>query len=118
MLGNVENVFDYLNASDIYLSTSLYEGFPIAILEAMSSELPIIASDVIGNTDTIIHDESGFLYEIGKLKIAKNYIYKLSKKRSLRLSIGKNAFYRQREFFSISLMVERHLNMYEEISKL
>ena len=27
MLGNVENVFDYLIASDIYLSTSLYEGF-------------------------------------------------------------------------------------------
>lgn len=42
----------YQNA-DIFISTSDGEGFPLSILEAMASKLPIIASDVRGNHDTV-----------------------------------------------------------------
>ena len=43
-----------------FLSTSLYEGHPISILEAMSIGLPIVASKVTGNIDTIKDNYSGF----------------------------------------------------------
>ena len=51
---------NYLYSSDIFLSTSLYEGLPISILEAMSVGLPILASNVVGNRDTIENGKSGF----------------------------------------------------------
>ena len=64
LLGEQKNIFNYLYSSDIYLSTSLYEGLPISILEAMSIGLPIVASNVIGNCDTIENGKSGFLYQL------------------------------------------------------
>ena len=71
-------------SADIYLSTSLYEGLPISILEAMSVGLPIIASDVTGNCDTIVNGKSGYLYNINDVKDAELKIKKLSKSDDLR----------------------------------
>ena len=57
MLGQKNDIFKYLYASKIYLSTSFYEGLSISILEAMSIGLPIIASRVVGNVDAIEHSK-------------------------------------------------------------
>lgn len=46
---------------DIYLQISLWEGLPLAPLEAMSFNLPVVASNVIGNRDIVDHGRSGYL---------------------------------------------------------
>ncbi len=46
---------------DIYLHTSLWEGMPIAILEAMALCKPVVATDVVGNRDAVVHGKTGFL---------------------------------------------------------
>lgn len=46
---------------DIFLHTSLWEGMPIAILEAMALSKPLVATDIIGNRDVVKHGETGFL---------------------------------------------------------
>jgi glycosyltransferase involved in cell wall biosynthesis len=46
IVGFVKNVRDYLHASDIFISASLTEGCPNAILEAMACGLPCILSDI------------------------------------------------------------------------
>lgn len=51
-----------LNKLDIYIQTSLWEGLPIAVLEAMILKKPIVATNVIGNKDIVIHKENGFLF--------------------------------------------------------
>ena len=51
-----------LNQVDIYLQTSILEGLPIALLEAMVLEKPIIATNVIGNKDVVDHARTGFLF--------------------------------------------------------
>ncbi|WP_281231276.1 glycosyltransferase [Flavobacterium gelatinilyticum] len=58
-----ENVLKELNRIDVYLQTSLWEGLPIAVLEAMALEKPVIASNVIGNKDIVLHNETGFLFD-------------------------------------------------------
>ena len=46
---------------DLYLSTSLWEGLPYSILEAISNKVPVVASNVDGNRDIIIDNQTGFL---------------------------------------------------------
>lgn len=55
-------VFPYLNQLDIYMQTSLWEGLPIAVLEAMAFRKPILATDVIGNNDIVEPNINGFLF--------------------------------------------------------
>jgi len=50
----------YLASADIYLSTSLWEGLPLSVLEAMSIGLPVVLSDCVGNKDLV--EDNGFLY--------------------------------------------------------
>ena len=46
---------------DIYLQTSAWEGLPIALLEAMALEKPIIATNIVGNKDVVVNGQTGFL---------------------------------------------------------
>lgn len=65
---------NYLANADIYLSTSLWEGLPLSVLEAMSIGLPVVLSDCVGNRDLI--ENKGFLYKDKQkaTKIINNYI--------------------------------------------
>lgn len=48
---------------DVVVLTSLWEGLPCVFSEAMASELPIVATDVDGAREAVVHGETGFLYE-------------------------------------------------------
>ena len=113
LLGEKQDVFRYLYYADIFLSTSLYEGLPISILEAMSVGLPILASNVVGNRDTIEHGKSGYLYELENIETAVRYLKKLSKNKTLRQKLGNSAFNRQRSIFSINSMIEQYMQIYK-----
>lgn len=115
LMGTQKNVFTFLRKSDIYLSTSLYEGLPISIIEAMSIGLPIIASDVTGNCDAVIHGESGYLYKLGEVDMAVNYLKKLLNSNELRLKFGKSSHNIQRNIFSLEKMINQYLDLYEKV---
>ena len=117
LLGKQNNILKYLYDSDLYLSTSFYEGLPISTLEAMSIGLPIISTDVTGNKDTIIHGESGFLYKLGSIKKASEYIKLFSKNRNLLNIMGKKSYERQRQKFSVEAMCSVTSNLYMKIYK-
>lgn len=113
LLGKKKNIFKYLYSSDIFLTTSIYEGLSISVLEAMSIGLPIVASNVIGNIDTIKNGESGFLYELNDISMATYYLKMLANDRELIRKIGKSAFRRQRNIFSKKLMINNYINLYK-----
>jgi len=67
-----EEKFQYLSVSDIYILSSLHEGFGIVLQEAMQVGLPIVATNYGGQTDLVEDGVNGFLVDVGNYKdIAK-----------------------------------------------
>ncbi len=60
-LGFQHNVRDWLNACNVFVLPSLYEGLPIAILEAMAAGKPVIATDISGNREAVTDGVTGCL---------------------------------------------------------
>ena len=56
-----ENVLKLLNENDVFILTSLWEGLPISLLEAMYMKRICIVSNSIGNRDVIQHEINGFI---------------------------------------------------------
>ena len=51
--GQVDNVQDYLRASDVYVSSSTTEGMPLGVLEAMACGLPVLLSDIAAHRELV-----------------------------------------------------------------
>jgi len=67
LMGVVDDVEERLRKSDLLLCTSLYEGFPMVICEAMSVGVPVVAFNVPGVRDLIRDNDNGVLVEDGNL---------------------------------------------------
>lgn len=79
-----------LAQSDIYLSTSRWEGLPIAILEAWRMGSVVVASDVVGNNDIIDNGANGLLFPIDRPDLAAASIASLSDSEMQRLRSNAN----------------------------
>ena len=117
LFGNKKDVFKYLYESDLFLSTSLYEGHPISILEAMSIGLPIVASKVTGNIDTVKDNYSGFFYKLGDINQACNCIERIMKNNDIKLKISNNAFLTHRKLFTITKMKNSYSLLYKKCKR-
>jgi glycosyltransferase involved in cell wall biosynthesis len=56
-----QEAIDYLNASDVYVSTSLSDGTSASLLEAMTLGIPAVVTDIAGNKEWITNNENGIL---------------------------------------------------------
>lgn len=106
-----KKVFEELNAIDIYMQTSLWEGLPIAVLEAMVLEKPVIATNIIGNKDLVLNQETGFLFDA--IEELDSY-FEILKDNQTRVSFGKNAFKRCQELFDKNQNFKQLLTLYKQ----
>ena len=61
-LGSVNDVYERIYAADAMVLASRAEAFPLSVLEAMSLATCVVASDVDGIAEQVVHDESGLLF--------------------------------------------------------
>lgn len=61
LLGQVENMVAFHRSLDVYVQSSHIEGLPCAVLEAMSTARPVVATGVGGNADAVAEGVTGFL---------------------------------------------------------
>jgi glycosyltransferase involved in cell wall biosynthesis len=99
----------YLVNADIYLSTSLWEGLPLSVLEAMSVGLPVVLSNCVGNRDLV--RDNGFLYK--DKKEATNNINELIENKELINKKGYNSKILMDNNFYIKNMAISYLNIYK-----
>lgn len=100
----------YLSATDIYLSTSRWEGLPYALIEAQSLGLPIVASNVVGNNEVVLNNKNGFLFE--SIDEACDCLSKLIENKPLYDNFSHNAKQSFKDKFEIKIMIERTEKMY------
>jgi glycosyltransferase involved in cell wall biosynthesis len=97
-----------------FLSTSLWEGLPLAVMEAMSFGVPVVASRVTGNIDLIESGSTGFLYDVKNPKEAADYILDVLGNSSLWATVSQQAQSRIREGFSLQSMATKTFSVYNE----
>ena len=89
--GHVSPVGDWYAMADAAVSSSRSEGLPFNIMEAMHAGLPVVASDVKGNADLIIHGRSGLLYPYVNTAAYAAQIRTLLASDTLRQQLGNQA---------------------------
>ncbi|MBV8454664.1 MAG: glycosyltransferase family 4 protein [Deltaproteobacteria bacterium] len=89
--GMVDNVEDYLAASDVFVIPSYREGFSRALLEAMSMNLAVVATTIRGNREVIKDGVNGLLYPPRDVDQLANHLRRLHDDAGLRRHIGQKA---------------------------
>lgn len=105
--GFKNNVEDYFTVSDLYLSTARWEGLPFALVEALSSGIPIVASDVTGNNEVVINEHNGYLYSLGDYQSAVEKIINLYNDETLLEKLSDNAYQTFKTKFDLDIMLQK-----------
>lgn len=116
--GLTDRVEDYLNACDIFVLPSYREGLPRALLEAMASELPVIATNIRGCREAVIHENCGLLFEPHDVEALTRHLLTLAKATELRMSLGRRARERVLSMFDERDYVSRQVLAIEKLVSL
>ena len=118
MAGCRYDIPEILASLDISLHTSIWEGAPIAIIEAMLARKAIIATDVGGIPELIENGITGILVPPNDRMALAEAIIKLINDRPRREEMGKKACQYAKEKFTLELMVENTTKLYNSYIEL
>lgn len=111
-LGSIgeEQKFQYLAASDVFVLSSVHEGFGIVLQEAMQVGLPIIATDNGGQVDFVKEGDNGFLVKFGDENALVEKIEKIYSDNELK---NKFSDYNKKavEKFKTEIICKEYLNL-------
>ena len=112
--GERSDIHELLSCSDLGVIASHQEGFSNSLLEKMSAGLPVIATDVGGNGEAIIDNESGVLVPPGAPALMAKAVLTLANDTSLRSRLGRNARERVRQHFSLEHCADQYFDLYTQ----
>lgn len=104
-----------LRALDVFLLPSLWEGFGLTLLEAMSARLPIVASHVSAIPEIVVHGETGYLTAPRDPDAIAHALRLLLVDRLLRQHLGQNGEDRLETLFSAARMADQTVALYERV---
>ncbi len=112
-LGFVEEKEKYANLciADLFVLTSLHEGFGIVYMEAMFCGLPIICANHGGQVDFLTDQENALLIEVGDLKACAHAIERFYKEKNLHLKCKKNNIIKVKEFYADNI-AKKYLTLF------
>jgi glycosyltransferase involved in cell wall biosynthesis len=114
MAGLQTDVRPYLAAADIYMMSSVFEGLPIALLEAMACGLPVISTDAGGIKEVVRHENEGLLCSVNEPKKLTDLALRLVTDMPLRKKLAFNARIRIVNDFSMRKMVDELEILYQQ----
>lgn len=112
--GPQQNTAQYIQAFDLYVNSSLYEGMSNTLLEAMACGVPVVATKV-GGTPFIVRDQNnGLLVAPGAVDEMVSACQKLIRNRRLRQKLARNGLAYIKANHRMETFVRRHEEIYEE----
>ena len=115
MPGLQTNTVAWLSAMDLYMMSSVFEGLPIALLEAMSCGLPVVCTRAGGTGEVIRDGIDGALVPVEDPLLLADPIAALIEDAALRQRMGLAARKRVEEAFSMERMVGELEGLYREV---
>ena len=111
-LGSTNRVAALLNAFDAFVLPSLSEGICNSLLEAMATGLSVVATDVGGNPEIVVQEESGLLFPVRDIEALTRGLQRLAADPTLRRTLGDGALRRVRDEFSMEAMIASYEALY------
>lgn len=111
-LGEREDVPALLAAADVFVLSSRSEGLPVSVLEAMSAQLPVVASAVGGVPELVVEGETGLLVPPGEAEALAAALSSLLADGKLRRRLGEAGRRRVEEQFDLERFRRAHLELY------
>jgi glycosyltransferase involved in cell wall biosynthesis len=110
LVGAIKDSYKYIKAFDVFTLPSRYEGLSISLIEAIFAEIPILASNVGGNTEIVGSDQN----QLYKFDDINEYVEKLinlvnNKEHSLKINC------KMKDKFLLSKMVRDYIGLYESL---
>lgn len=115
LLGHRSDVPRWMPNFDLLWLASEYEGLPNVVLEAMAAGVPVVATDIPGNRDLVVPDETGYLVPVGDRAAFARQANKLLDDAELARRLGATGRQRVLGEFTVERMVERHEQLYREV---
>ena len=113
--GSRENVTELLHGLDIFVLPSLNEGISNTILEAMASGLPVVATDVGGNSEIVINGQTGILVPEDDPEAVAKALLTYVDDREMAKTHGRAGRARMKKSFGLSTMIDRYAAVYESL---
>ncbi len=114
-LGNQDCMEELLPMADIFLLPSSSESFGLVALEAMSAEVPVVASNAGGLPEVIDHGVTGFLHDPGHIAGFVSSALRLLQDEPMRRAMGRRARKVARTRFDVDDMVSRYIQVYDSL---
>jgi len=105
----------YLSIMDVFLLTSLWEGLPRTIPQAMSMKLPVISYQINGIEEAILHGKTGYLAVPGDIRKIGSYCIELLKDPQKRLEFGERGYQVVQKEFNLEIMIENITKLYQNL---
>jgi len=115
MPGMVTDIERWYERFDIYVSSSVREGQPVAMLEAMAHGLPVVATDVGAAAATVRHGEGGLIVPAGDSMALAKALGRLLDDCELRETLGQNARARIEQEYSVNAVADFHMKCYRDL---
>jgi glycosyltransferase involved in cell wall biosynthesis len=104
-----------LAAADVFVSPTLQEGFPNAVLEAMAVARPVVVTNVAGNTEAASHEKDALIVPPSDAEAIRQAVLRLHEDAALRERLGAAARATVMERFTTKHFVSRGETLYEEL---
>ncbi|MCI0694915.1 glycosyltransferase family 4 protein [candidate division KSB1 bacterium] len=111
--GFIDDVIDVMQAIDILLLPSLWEGFGIVLIEAMAAGKPAISTNTSSMPEIIVDGQTGYLVPPGDAEMVANRAIALLQNPELRGQFGRAGRERVIELFTIERMIDQLENLFQ-----
>ncbi len=110
-----DQIVNELNRNDVFLFTSLSEGIPNALLEAMSCAIPVVTTDCGGVSEAVTNGVEGFVTDLRDVNDLASKIRKLYEHPELRHEMGTNGRERIIKDYNQKDQIRKFVDMFESV---